>query len=164
VISTLQKSIRRGLTENALLTAYEMTATSPELEEYMWTRLTVIAVEDVGLGDPNMPILIDVLYRNHLRYARGVGDRFLFAAHAVRVLSAARKDRGSDEMAGWTRATLGPDHLPEIPDYALDMHTRRGTAMGRDARHFLEEASRVTNEVPDRDLTYRHRLRELKGA
>lgn len=31
----------------------------------------------------------------------------------------------------------------EVPDYALDMHTRRGREMGRDVYHFLTEASRV---------------------
>ena len=42
VTSAFQKSIRRGLVENALLLAYEMTSTSPELEEHLWARLTVI--------------------------------------------------------------------------------------------------------------------------
>ena len=32
----------------------------------------------------------------------------------------------------------------EVPDYALDMHTVRGRAMGRDVYHFLTEASRVS--------------------
>ena len=33
--------------------------------------------------------------------------------------------------------------LPEIPDVALDKHTVRGKAMGRDSFHFLNEASKV---------------------
>ena len=48
VISALQKSIRRGLVDNALLLGWEMYVTSPEMEEMLWSRLCVIAVEDVG--------------------------------------------------------------------------------------------------------------------
>ena len=39
LISMLQKSIRRGLEENALAAAYEMYITSPQFHEKMWRRL-----------------------------------------------------------------------------------------------------------------------------
>ncbi len=45
VISALQKSIRRALLDNAVLLAWEMYVTSPELEEKLWSRLCVIAVK-----------------------------------------------------------------------------------------------------------------------
>ena len=48
IISALQKEIRRSNTENAALLAYEMATTSPELEAYLWRRLLVISVEDIG--------------------------------------------------------------------------------------------------------------------
>ena len=35
----------------------------------------------------------------------------------------------------------------EIPDYALDIHTRRGKAMGRTIRYFFDEGSKLSNEV-----------------
>lgn len=162
LVSTLQKSIRRGLVENAILAARELVLTSSELEQFMWARLAVIAVEDVGFGDIDMPQRIDTLYRNHARFIAGGGDRFLFAVHAIRLLCAARKDRTSDDMAAWARHALDSGMLPEIPDYALDMHTRRGQQMGRDGVHFLEEASRVSNEIDGRDLTYHERLLALK--
>jgi replication-associated recombination protein RarA len=164
IVSTLQKSIRRGLVENAVLAARELVLTSPELEAFMWARLAVIAVEDVGFGDIDMPLRIDTLSRNHAQCAPGSGDRFLFAVHAIRLLCRAQKDRTSDEMAGWARRALDRGTLPEIPDFALDMHTRRGQQMGRDGVHFLEEASRVTNEIEDRDTTYRDRLLALKRS
>src|SRR5215212_10332773 len=77
VISSLQKEIRRGHTENAALLAYEMILTSPELEEKLWARLQVISVEDVGLGNVNAPVLIDTLYRMHQRIERPQGDRYM---------------------------------------------------------------------------------------
>ena len=57
VISALQKSIRRALVENALLLGWEMYVTSPEMEEMLWSRLCVIAVEDVGYGNLDAPVL-----------------------------------------------------------------------------------------------------------
>ncbi len=164
VISSLQKEIRRGNTENAALLAYEMLSTSAEMEEYLWGRLQVISVEDVGYGNLNAPILIETLYQMHFRIARPRGDRYLFAIHAVRVLCQSQKERGSDDLNNWVNQAIEQKGvLPVIPDYAIDMHTRRGQEMGRDYFHFLMEASKVMPEMPDRDFTYRDRLLEALG-
>ncbi|MGV8954424.1 MAG: AAA family ATPase [Cypionkella sp.] len=156
VISALQKSLRRAMLDNALLLAWEMYLTSPELEEILWSRLCVIAVEDIGLGNPQAPVLVETLYQQHMRYTRPGGDRFLFAAHAIRVLATFAKDRTSDDMVNWARqVTALGEQSPQIPDIALDMHTRRGQEMGRDYRFFMEEASKVTPEINDKDQRYR---------
>jgi hypothetical protein len=56
----------------------------------------------------------------------------------------------------WAKHVTGlGDRLPEIPDVALDMHTRRGQEMGRDYLFFMSEASRVIPEIEDKDQTYR---------
>jgi replication-associated recombination protein RarA len=159
IISSLQKEIRRGNTENAALLAYEMLTTSPEMEAYLWGRLQVISVEDVGYGNLNAPVLIETLFQMHQRIPRPRGDRYLYAIHAVRVLSQSQKERGSDELLNWLqRATDEQGVLPQIPDYAIDMHTRRGQEMGRDYQHFLTEASKVQPELPGHDTTYKDRL------
>jgi replication-associated recombination protein RarA len=164
VISAVQKEIRRGHTENAALLAYEMLTTSAELEEYLWGRLQVIAVEDVGYGNLQAPVLIETLFQMHHRLPRPRGDRYLFAIHAVRVLCQSPKERGSDELLNWIqRAVDEQGKRPEIPDYAVDMHTRRGQEMGRDYAHFLTEASLVQPEMADRDNTYRDRLLAMLG-
>jgi len=156
VISALQKSIRRGLLENAVLLGWEMFLTSPEMEEKLWSRLTVIAVEDIGLGNPQAPILVETLYQQHSRYPRPLGDRFVFAAHAIRVLATCPKDRVSDDLVNWARhATLWGEARPEIIDPALDMHTSRGQQMGRNFRHFIEEASKVAPLSPTNDPKWR---------
>jgi replication-associated recombination protein RarA len=156
VISALQKCMRRGMTENVLLLAWEMFVTSPEMEEMLWSRLCVMAVEDIGFGNVDAPVLLETLYQQHKRYPRPLGDRFLFAAHAVRVLSGSKKDRTTDDMVNWAKHVVGlGERLPEIPDVALDMHTRRGQEMGRDYLFFMSEASRVIPEIHDKDQRYR---------
>ncbi|GAA1299845.1 ATPase AAA [Planotetraspora silvatica] len=165
LISTLQKSIRRGLLENALLVAREMYESSDELEEVMWSRLLVMSCEDTGSGTFTEPVVLDSLYRMHQHLPRGTGDRWLFAVHAVRFLVSRTKDRTTDELALWTINMLGSgERLPEIPDYALDMHTRRGQELGRDISHFLREGSKVENELPGRDTSYRDQLLALLAA
>ena len=162
VISGLQKEIRRGHTENAVLLAYEMCITSPALEDYLWQRLMVISVEDIGFGELNAPILVNALYQMVERYDREVGERKLFAVHAVRYLCQCQKDRSSDEMINWViHAVARGEARPSIPEYALDMHTAAGQAKGRGLRHFFEEGAKLDPELPNRDLTYRQRVMDL---
>lgn len=157
--STLQKSIRRGLMEQAALVALEMYDTSPELEDYLWRRLEVISVEDVGFGRVDAPAIVDALARMRERTPRGGDDRALFALHAVRLLALSPKDRTSDELGWWlAEARASGTATLNIPDYALDVHTRRGRALGRGDRHFLEDGALLENEMENLDSTYRERL------
>ena len=165
VISALQKEIRRGNTENAALLAYEMIITSPALEDYLWHRLKVISVEDIGFGEPLAPILMQNLFEMNSSCDRGVSERRLYAIHAVRYLCLCRKDRSTDEMINWINYATRLGHvLPVIPEYALDMHTAEGQKKGRGRRHFFEEASRVIPEVQDRDRTYLERIMKMLAS
>jgi replication-associated recombination protein RarA len=162
VISALQKEIRRSHTENAAMLAYEMATTSPELEAYLWYRLLVIAVEDVGWGDLQAPVLVRTLYEINKEFGHRGGENLLLATHAVRYLCSCPKDRSSDEMVNWLIHQDAVGALaPEIPDYALDMHTARGQALGRGKRHFWEEGAKIAPELPDRETTYRERMLEI---
>ncbi len=162
IISALQKEIRRGHTENAALIAYEMATTSPELEMYLWKRLQVISVEDIGWGDLHAPVLVRALFEMVRDLNRTDGERLLYAIAAVRYLCACKKDRSNDEMINWVIQEVESGHrLPEIPEYAIDMHTARGKAMGRGPRHFWEEGAKLEPELTDRDQTYRDRVMKL---
>ena len=159
LVSALQKSIRRGLVENAALVAYEMYASGEACEDQVWSRLQIISVEDVGFGNLQAPLLIHALDDFRRRASRQTADRLIYLVHAVRALALSQKDRTSDEMATWVRqAVERGEAQPDVFDVALDMHTRRGREMGRDFRHWFAEGARVENEIPDRDLTYRRRL------
>jgi len=162
VISALQKEIRRGHVENAALLAYEMAVTSPTLEAYLWQRLTVISVEDIGLAEPTAVVVVRALAQAAMAFGPEVGERKLFAVHAVRYLCGRRKDRASDEFLTWIAHGVKAGTLrPEIPDYALDVHTERGRAMGRGARHFWTEGTRLHPEWEGREGTWRSRLSDL---
>ncbi|MHC1784195.1 MAG: AAA family ATPase [Anaerolineaceae bacterium] len=161
IISALQKEIRRNNAENAALVAYEMFTTSPELEAVLWRRLLVISVEDVGFGNPQAAVVVNALYQMS-RQMEKLQERGLFAIHAVRYLSSSTKDRSSDEMFSWIRHSVEEGGLlPTIPDYALDMHTARGSKSGRGRKYFLEEAANVSPELENRQDEYLKRLRSM---
>jgi hypothetical protein len=80
----------------------------------------------------------------------------------VRYLCQCQKDRSSDEMVNWLMHGVAQGELlPTIPDYALDMHTADGQAMGRGRQHFWEEGAKVVPELPQRDTTYRQKMMAL---
>jgi replication-associated recombination protein RarA len=142
--------------------AYEMIITSPAMEDYMWYRLKVISVEDIGFGAVMAPVVIQSLFEMTSACDRAVGERRLFAVHAVRYLCGCDKDRSSDEMINWIiHATKNGTAKPTIPDYALDMHTAEGQKMGRGRRYFFEEASKIIPELVGRDRTYLERIMKM---
>lgn len=143
VISALQKSIRRGLEEQACMFAYELYISSPQLEEKLWRRLLTISVEDIGMGNPMASVVANNLYQMSREFDYADGDRPIYFIHAIRYMCQSEKDRSSDLLKNICIKSFAMGKLPEIPDYALDKHTQRGQAMGRDSFHFLNEASRV---------------------
>jgi hypothetical protein len=147
--SVLQKSIRRGDVEEAVLAALELYDTGPEVEELLWRRLEVIAAEDVGMGMPEATVLIEALNAQRLRIPP-TADRWIFAAHAVRVLTEAPKDRTSTELAAWaTQVVSRGERMVEIQDFHVDHHTRRGVAMGRGPAFWVENGGGVLHGAID---------------
>ena len=70
------------------------------------------------------------------------------------------KDRSSDLLKNICIKSFAMGKLPEIPDYALDKHTQRGQAMGRDSFHFLNEASKVIPQAKVEN-NYKERYAEI---
>jgi len=162
--SVLQKSIRRGRVEEAALAAYELFANGAQTEELLWRRLEIIAAEDVGFGLVNAPALIESLYAQATRMADR-GDRWIYCAHAVRLLATAPKDNMSMELAGWTQAVMERgERRPVVEDYMIDLHTRRGAQMGRDMAHWWNEGARLHNRIPGYDPKWGDYLRQLAGT
>jgi replication-associated recombination protein RarA len=162
--SVLQKSIRRGWVEEAALAAYELFVTGPETEEVLWRRLEIIATEDVGLGLPAAPAIIEAMNQQRQRM-QDRGDRWIYCAHAVRVLASAQKDNLSMELAGWTREVVARgERKVEVQDFMLDLHTRRGVALGRGKAHWWNEGARLENRIPGYNSKWGDYLRKLDGA
>jgi replication-associated recombination protein RarA len=147
VISALQKSIRKGKERAAVEFAYEMYISSPQFEEKLWRRLQAISVEDIGMGNPLAPILINSLNQIRKNFQYDEPDRAMMFVHAIRYLCASTKDRSSDLLKNIVIKNFNLGYVPQIPDYALDKHTTRGKKMGRGSLHFLHVDSQVTPQL-----------------
>lgn len=156
MISMLQKSIRRGIEANAIAAAYEMYITSPQFEDKLWRRLIAISVEDIGFGEPMAPVLVNNLNQMRKEFPYNDGDRPMFFIHAIRYLCRCTKERSSDHVKNMVIHDFAHGKKPEVPEYALDMHTVRGREMGRDVLHFLTEASRVEPQLENEEFKKLH--------
>lgn len=155
LISMLQKSIRRGDEKNALVAAYEMHITSPQLADKLWRRLLCISVEDIGFGNTDAPKTIWSMYKMHSNFPYPAGDQPIFFVSAVRYLCRSVKDRSSDQLKFMLEENFRHGYVPQVPDYTYDMHTVHGRELGRGNLHFLNEASLVVPELDEpwvRDL------------
>jgi replication-associated recombination protein RarA len=159
--SVLQKSIRRGLIEEAVLAAYEFFSSGPEAEEVLWRRLEIIAAEDVGFGLIEAPAILEALNSQRLRMAER-GDRWMYSVHAVRVLVTAKKDNTTMELATWAQFVVARgERRVEVQDFQVDMHTRRGVALGRDVKHWWTEGAKLKNKLSDAPTPWGDYLDEL---
>jgi len=143
LVSALQKDIRRGNERQAVFWALELQTYKPYL---LWSRLIIIASEDIGPANNNMAILIDILHKRYQEHAKKRGEsKGLFLIHAVLALCRSPKSREVDELLCITLPEVGMGiNLPAIPDYACDMHTRTGKAMGRGIEHFYKHGAVIS--------------------
>lgn len=160
VASALQKSIRRGWEDQALHWAVELDRSG--YGRYCWYRLLVICSEDVGLAEPGMPAAIWALHgmwSEVRKKKKASAPERLYLVHAVLCLVRARKSRIVDD-AMWTHYNTD-DGLYEIPDVALDSHTRRGRSMGRGPEFQWSESLHLENEHSDLTNSYAVRARAV---
>lgn len=145
VASALQKCLRRGEEDEALFWATELDLSG--YGEYAFKRLRIIASEDVGLGEPDAASIVRSLYENFDDMKKKKDPHKperLFLVHAVMYLARARKSRAVDNAC--VHFYLGSRPKREIPDVALDKHTRRGRQLGRGFDHFFTEGAQIANE------------------
>ena len=94
------------------------------------------------------------------RYEQELGEARLMVGNAIRLMCRAPKSRaGCHFGAAIGLRSMLEDFAPEIPDYALDMHTLKGKAMGRGLDHFRREGAKLvpppTGRDPYEDEAYR---------
>lgn len=158
LLSALQKCIRRGMEYEALHFAVELEEFNPTM---LWNRLKVIAAEDVGPANPQMPILIDVLQKNYLSEKSKLGENnaSLYLADAVVCLCFSQKSRITDDLLAVVFSEREQGKYPPIPEFALDMHTARGKALGKGIDDFFSEGNKLENEAFNN--SYTERAKEL---
>lgn len=148
VVSALQKAIRRGQVDDAIYWVVDLDLGSQDgtsYAEYAWSRMLVMASEDVGLADPECCVRIRSLYDTYKQLKAKKNDHKperLMLVHAAIDLARAAKSRLVD-VALLSHYANHAEYYRDIPDYALDGHTRRGRRMGRGPEFFYDVAAQV---------------------
>lgn len=143
-ISAVQKAIRRGDVKVAGYFGIDILESG--FGEFLWDRLLVTSAEDCwGILTQE----IESLYRMHKRsWDKGKKTR-VFVSKAIILLGLAKKSRDADHLTNFIHDKKMVDSdvielaLDEcrgmpIPDYALDVHTKRGKIMGRTKEMFFK--------------------------
>jgi len=124
VASAIQKEIRLGNEEGALYWAKEMYDTSPY---YLWKRMMVIASEDIGLAAPDVVVMVNALAGG---WEQAKKTSWYVSPHqmvqCVLALCRAPKSTEVDDAICWDNDRRKKGYHPDVPDYALDMHTQAG--------------------------------------
>ncbi len=168
LVSALQKDIRRGNEEQAMHWALELGGEGASGFGQLASRLTVIAYEDVGLGDPAVVQRVCSALRDMRdMYRNDRGEWQMVLAYIILLLCRSRKSRITCHFLQVMRHRHETGQ-PDVPDYALDMHTSAGALRGRTKgsargiRHFIEEGERLADESDVADV-YRDEAIELLG-
>jgi len=154
-LSAMQKCIRRGLEREAMEFACELGHTSKAFATMVVNRLEIINHEDIGLAAPELIPLVATCCEQARRLYKPdkLGLWRMIAGTAIRAMCRAPKSREGDHFqaaVGLCNQLL--DEAPEIPDWALDMHTVRGRKLGRDLDHFRAEGAQLVPAPDGPDL------------
>ena len=91
IISSVQKSIRRNMVEEACQHAYELYISGPIFLDKLWRRLLTISVEDIGFGNLNASVIINSLNEMRKNFPYDDGDQPIYFIHAIRILCSSKK-------------------------------------------------------------------------
>jgi replication-associated recombination protein RarA len=149
-ISAMQKCIRRGMEVEAMV--FAMSLFSCGWHRAAINRIRVTAHEDIGTADMEAVMFAcSALDQCQIWHEAGKTSWRLCLANAVLSLCRAKKSRQGDTLQAAVRnILLHPAKRPEMPDFALDKHTRRGKKMGRGIDHFRKEGA-VLKPDPEPD-------------
>jgi len=150
ITSALQKSIRRGNEIKAGYFALELHASG--FWKYLWKRLLVISAEDVGewITGEIYALFQSFLYLNENE--KKIEKGRIFISKAILILCKALKNRDADHLSCFIYdkkvnnedlseylAKLDNVDRLEIPEYALDCHTKIGKMRGMTKDQFFRE-------------------------
>jgi replication-associated recombination protein RarA len=169
-ISAMQKCIRRGMEREAMQFACELLHTSKNFHTMVCNRLEIISHEDIDTqADPRIVPFVKAA----MDQARGwydpekIGKSRMAIGNAIRLMCRAHKSREGDHFhVAIGLASVLEGFVPEIPDWAHDMHTMEGKKRGRGLDHFRQEGALLdpAPEQPDRYEDEFYRLLALKKS
>ncbi len=155
--SALHKHVRKGRVEPAIHIALELARTDEDHERMLWSRLQILAAEDVGMGEPHAPSIVRALREGALDADPGSYDRLVFAAQAAGYLARAPKDPVNVEIM---QTFLLDDTAPTVPADARCVHTRIGQEAGETMYTWFLGTFETAPESPGRDTSWRDGLVE----
>jgi replication-associated recombination protein RarA len=99
--------------------------------QYAWKRVLVTAAEDIGLGDPQA---VAQVYSLAAGWKVAKEGAWYLSPHAltmaVVLLCRAKKDTTIEDLQSLTLESIKRNVKREMPDYALDQHTKVGKKRG----------------------------------
>lgn len=146
--SAFQKEIRRSNEKTALFFGFELYASG--YSKYIWKRMLVIASEDIGIADDMVAVKLNSLYQNwKMIQETGANGSSVPFIHAIIILARAKKSRLVDHAKIYAMKTN--DNF-DIPNYAFDMHTRKGKQMKRGNDFFINHGAKLENKKEMTDI------------
>lgn len=141
VVSSLQKSIRRGLEFEAGFWALELIDSG--YWRYLMDRLQTIACEDIGLANPMAVVVVNGVRQGievKLQEAERRGKKWMSVpteqiGFLILYLCRSPKSRMADDFIWYIGKKRKEGKRLEIPEHALDEHCKRG-------REKIKEAAR----------------------
>lgn len=160
VSSALQKAIRRGEEKQALYWAYEIERSG--YQKYLWYRLKVISMEDVGLANTECHLQVRAAEQSYEDFRKRKSDATILAlANAVIILVRSPKSRLTDWVCNYMREVHGSFNLP-IPDEALDKFTQRGRERGKTIEDFFATGCKLKDhDEQDGEAEYMEYMYQL---
>lgn len=146
VVSAFQKAIRRGIESDAMFWGVELFESG--FIPYAWKRMLIISIEDIGLANPMAPVVVRELKNIYDEMTKNdkKGQYRLPYVQAILYLVHSKKSRLTDwALNYWFDSHLFNDEDREIPDYAIDIHTRRGKIIGKTITDFFTSGSVINN-------------------
>lgn len=164
VSSAFQKSIRRGLEDEAFYWGVELYNSG--YDEYAWKRMRVIVSEDIGLANPTLPAVIDALYRTYIDLKKKATEKMHPEkqpfTQAILTLVRSPKSRLGDWAVKYHWRVHDTIHM-EIPEWALDSHTVKGRIKGKGIDDFYNEGTKLANhQEQPREAEYKKKAYELE--
>lgn len=160
-VSIMIKELRRGNEMPALYWAFQLEA---RFHKYLWRRLAIFCAEDVGLANPDLITRIRALWESYMQIKeesqKSKPDENLVTM-AVILICQSPKNREIDHMKNLHyHLTADKGWAPEIPEYAMDMHTPTGKARLKTeadkAYNWMFIASYVENDIGLQDARLWH--------